>query len=134
PKHLEKALAIGLLRRLGDTTFEQPSPRLAAVAAELRDLGIPTDTALQTAAKLRRNAENVARDYVELFLEQVWRPFEDAGRPPDRWPEVRQALDRLRPLATESLTAMFGIVMSEAVEEAFGKELERSKRGSRKRK
>ncbi|MBA2505017.1 MAG: MerR family transcriptional regulator [Thermoleophilaceae bacterium] len=134
PKHLEKAIEIGLLRDLGDNTFEQPSPRLAAVGSELRDLGISTDTTLQTAAKLRRNAEHVARDYVRLFLEEVWRPFEEAGRPPEQWPQVREALDRLRPLAAESLAAMFGIVMNEAVDEAFGKELDRSKKPSRKRK
>jgi hypothetical protein len=80
---------------------------------------------------LQRHAQGVARTFVELFLEQVWKPFEEAGRPRERWPEVREALERLRPLAAESLLAVFQLTMSEAVENAFGRQLERMRRGSK---
>ena len=49
------------------------------------------------------------RAYVKLFIEHVWRPFERAGEPQAEWPRVRDALDRLRPLATESVSAAFGL-------------------------
>jgi hypothetical protein len=64
----------------------------------------------------------------------VWKPFDAEGRPPERWPEVRESLERLRPLAADVLLAVFGIVMNERVEEAFGRELDRTARsdGSRK--
>jgi hypothetical protein len=39
---------------------------------------------------------------------------------------VREALERLRPLASEAVLAAFQQAMTEAVEEAFGKELERT--------
>jgi hypothetical protein len=67
----------------------------------------------------------VARAYVRLFLEHVWRPFEEAGEPSEEWPRVREALERLRPLAGEALLAMFGLVMTEAVEGALERELAR---------
>jgi hypothetical protein len=38
---------------------------------------------------------------------------------------VQEALARLRPLAAESLVAMFGLRMTERVEEAVGREIER---------
>lgn len=38
---------------------------------------------------------------------------------------MREALERLRPLAGESLLAVFGIVMTDAVEHAFERELAR---------
>jgi hypothetical protein len=46
----------------------------------------------------------------------VWKPFEAEGRPEDRWPEISEALERLRPLAAESLHAMFGMTMDAATE------------------
>jgi DNA-binding transcriptional MerR regulator len=122
---LERAIAIGLLRPLGDGRLEERSPRLGRAGVELARLGIPTEHALAVLEALRRHAEGVAHTYVSLFLDEVWRPFVDAGRPPERWPAVMEALERLRPLATESLLAMFGLVMTDAVEEAVGEELRR---------
>jgi DNA-binding transcriptional MerR regulator len=123
PRLLAKAERLGLVRPLGDDKYEEPSPRLARASAELAALGVPPETALEVAARVRRHAEGVARAFVELFLDEVWKPFEQAGRPTERWPEVREALERLRPLAAESLLAIFQITMSEAVEDAFGREL-----------
>jgi hypothetical protein len=74
---------------------------------------------------MRKHSEAVARAYVRLFLDHVWRPFDEAGEPVDDWPRVREALERLRPLAGEALMAMFGIVMTEAVERALERELAR---------
>jgi hypothetical protein len=42
---------------------------------------------------------------------------------------VREALERLRPLASESLLAIFGLVMAETTEKAFGRALERDLAG-----
>jgi DNA-binding transcriptional MerR regulator len=122
---LDRAIAIGLLRPLGDGRLEERSPRLGRAGVELARLGIPTEHALEVLEALRRHAEGVAHTYVSLFLDEVWRPFVDAGRPAERWPAVMEALERLRPLATESLLAMFGLVMTDAVEEAVGEELRR---------
>lgn len=123
PELLERAVALGLLRLLGDGRVEERSPRLGRAGAELAALGIPTERALDVLESLRRHADGVARTYVDLFLEQVWRPFDAAGRPPERWPEVLDALERLRPLAAESLLAMFQLAMTDHVEEAVGAQL-----------
>jgi DNA-binding transcriptional MerR regulator len=125
PAALERAVELGFVRPLGDDRFELPSPRLARARRELAALGIPGETALDVLAELRRDAEGVAKAYVQLFLDQVWKPFDEAGRPQERWPEVRDALERLRPLATESLLAVFGLVMGEAIDRALGREIER---------
>jgi DNA-binding transcriptional MerR regulator len=123
PALLERAVSLGLLRPLGDGRVEERSPRLGRAGAELSSLGIPTERALDVLESLRRHADGVARTYVDLFLEQVWRPFDAAGRPPERWPEVLEALERLRPLAAESLLAMFQLAMTDHVEEAVGAQL-----------
>jgi DNA-binding transcriptional MerR regulator len=128
PALVRKAQRLGILRPLGQGRYEEMSPRISNAAAELAELGVPVEVALTVAEKLRRHADGVAREFVKLFLKQVWEPFVEAGQPDDQWPEVLAALERLRPLAGESLLGMFGLAMTDAVEKAFGRELERVQR------
>jgi DNA-binding transcriptional MerR regulator len=125
PKLLARAEELGLLRPLGSGRWEEVSPRLGRVSTELAQIGVPARQALEVAGRLRRHADRVAEDFVRLFLDTVWKPFEAAGRPEDRWPEVSDALERMRPLAVESLLAVFQIAMEDATEQAFGRQLAR---------
>ena len=129
-KLLERALELGIMRPLGDGRYEEVSPRLARVSAELAELGVSARQALEVAGSLRRHSDRVARAYMKLFIEAVWKPFEDEGRPEERWTEVSEALERLRPLAVESLVAVFGLAMDDATERTFGRQLERLPRGN----
>ena len=134
---LERAVKLGLMRPLGDGRFEERSPRLGRVAAELLQQGVPLERALDAVERLRRHADGAAKAYVRLFLEEIWKPFDDAGRPQEQWIEVQEALDRMRPLASEALLALFQIVMTERVDEAAANALERvadeRRKGGRKR-
>jgi DNA-binding transcriptional MerR regulator len=143
PEVLERAEKLGLIRPLGDDRIEIISPRLNRAGAELARLGVPPMQALDVATKMRRQAQAVARTFVELFLDAVWKPFDEAGRPEDQWPQVVEALESLRPLASEALLAVFQLVMTDVTEEAFGRVLKqeratgqggRSKRGRRRKK
>jgi hypothetical protein len=58
-------------------------------------------------------------------VNNVWQPFEEAGEPKEDWPRVRESLDRLRPLAGESLLAVFQLMMSEAIEQELTSPAER---------
>jgi DNA-binding transcriptional MerR regulator len=124
PELLERVLRLGVLRPLGEGRFEERSPRLARAGDELRRLGVPARRAVELLEELHAHADGVARAYVDLFLDEVWRPFDAAGRPRERWPEVEQALERLRPLAAETLLALFGLVMADRVDEAVERETE----------
>jgi hypothetical protein len=92
--------------------------------SELAEFGVSAREALDILARLRRHADGVATSFVRLFFDLVWKPFDDAGRPPERWAEVSDALERLRPLAAGSLMAVFQLAMDDAVETAVGRELE----------
>jgi len=127
PKLIAKAERLGLVISIAEDCFEVPSPTLLAAAERLVGLGVPLNTALEMMDKLKRNTDRIARTFVQIFLEFIWKPFDDAGRPESDWPQVRAALDQLRPLASEALTAVFGPTMTKAVEVAFGKELDRGR-------
>ena len=122
---LAKAERLGVLRALGEGRYEAPSPLLLRAAEEVTERGVPRSAGLAVVEKLKRHSEAVAQAFVELFLEGVWRPFEQAGLPEERWPEVVESIERLRPLASEALLAVFHQAMTREVEAAFGKHLER---------
>jgi DNA-binding transcriptional MerR regulator len=128
PEFVQRAEKLGLVRPLGDGRYEVASPRLQHASEELARLGVPLETALEVIANVKRHAVAVSRAYVDLFLEHVWEPFEQAGEPEERWGEIRETLDRLRPLATESLVSVFQIVMTREVERTLERELVRAGR------
>lgn len=119
-----RAEKLGIFRALPDGRIEVISPQLLRAAVELSELGVGAEGALMTAEKLRRHADGVARAFVDLFVKEVWQPFDRAGRPESDWPRMSEALERMRPLAASALLATFQIAMGEAVE----KESERTLR------
>ena len=130
PKALAQAQKLELVVPLGDGRFEAPSPALLRAAEEVMSHGVSLASALSVAAQIKRHCEAVSRAFVKLFLEEVLKPFEEAGTPEERWPEVMESIERLRPLASEAVLAVFQQTMSAQVQDAFGKELERrAKRG-----
>jgi DNA-binding transcriptional MerR regulator len=136
PALARRAERIGMVRRVGDDEWEIRSPRLERAGQALSELGIPLEDALTIATVLKRHAGAVANAYVELFVERIWRPFDDAGEPRADWPRVRESLDRLRPLAGESLLAVFQLMMREAIEQELEVMAERepTRRSGAKRK
>src|SRR3954466_290009 len=128
---MARAEKLGMFRELRDGKYEVLSPRRQRAGMELAELGVPPDVALDVAAQVRTHARRGARVFIELFMESVWKPFNEAGRPEEEWPKVREALERLRPLASEALLAIFQQVMSETVEEVTSREIQRELTGSR---
>jgi DNA-binding transcriptional MerR regulator len=116
PKLIRQAEKLGIFRTLPDGRIEVISPRLLRAAAELAELGIGPEGSIATAEKLRRHADGAARAFVQLFVKEVWEPFDQAGRPEQDWPKLSEALERMRPLAAGAVLAMFQIAMSEAIE------------------
>ena len=123
-KALAKAQRLGVLVPVGDGRFEAPSPALLRAAEEALQRGISLDAALSVLEKVRRSTQGSARAFVQLFLEQLWKPFEDDDRPDERWGEITESVERLRPLASEAVLALFKQAMADEVEDAFGKVLE----------
>jgi DNA-binding transcriptional MerR regulator len=125
PKLLARAEKLRLIVPLGGGRYEIPSPTLQRAGDELAKLGVPLERQLDIVEQVGKSSKYVSDTFVKLFLEQVWKPFDRAGQPEEDWPQVNEALERLRPLATETLVAVFQQRMTVAVERAFGRELEK---------
>jgi DNA-binding transcriptional MerR regulator len=114
---LQKAQELGLVRPLGRDRYEIASPILLRAGEELVQLGIPLSHALAVAERIRRSSRPIADAFIRLFLEDVIGPGDPTERSPEEWERVREALERLRPLATEAVRAGFQQTMSEAIDE-----------------
>lgn len=135
PSLIARAVRLGLLRDLGDGTFEETHPDLlTAGEAAMRVLQLSPDEALDVLAELRQHADGVAKVYVELFVERVWSPFVEAGAPSEQWTDMQRSVDELRDLATSALRQTFETVMAERVDEAVGRELAKDPGRSKGRK
>jgi DNA-binding transcriptional MerR regulator len=114
---VRRAIDLDIVRPLGDDRWEVPSPRLIEAGAALVELGIPVRVALDTVERLIGISQDVAQVFVDLFDEEVWNPFADEGHPAGRWREVREALERLRPIAGRTLLAIFQREMGVSIRE-----------------
>jgi len=122
-KALDKAEKMGVLRPIGDETWEVPSPTLLRAARELTELGIPLNHALAVGESITKHTTAIAREFVRLFVKDVLDPLREAGE--SDLAAAGEAVERLRPLASEAVVASFGQVMTQEVERQLERELAR---------
>ncbi|HEX8743686.1 MAG TPA: MerR family transcriptional regulator [Thermoleophilaceae bacterium] len=128
---VDRAVKLGLLAPVGEDMYEVPSPTLLAAAEEVVARGISLPNALDLVAVLQRHSRSVSEKLVKLFVDDVWRPFSDAGRPDEQWEEIAESMDRLRPIAAEALLAVFRRTLSDEVDATFSEIARRVAQGKR---
>ena len=131
PRNVERAVALGILLPLGDDKFEVPSPAMLRAAEEAVARGVTMRAALQVVERLQASTDSMARAFVRLFLDELWKPVRDSDEREARWPEVVEALERLRPVASETVLAMFRQSLSAEMQAAFERELARQAKRKR---
>jgi DNA-binding transcriptional MerR regulator len=119
PEVLAEAERLGVLVPVGDGRYRAPSPSLLAIAEEVVGRGISLRRALAVLEDIDRHCDSVSRSLVELFVHEIWKPFAQADMPAERWPEIEHAVERLGPVASEALMAIFQRRLSARIEGAF---------------
>jgi DNA-binding transcriptional MerR regulator len=119
PQVLAEAERLGVLVPIGEDRFQAPSPSLLAIAEEVVGRGIALRSALSVLEDVDRHCDSVSRTLVELFVHEVWKPFAQADMPAERWPEIERAVERLGPVASEALMAIFQRRLRTQLEDAF---------------
>lgn len=133
PALLRRAVKAGLLREVGDDQYEDMNPRLTEAGRACVQLGIPLDKMLTVTDQLRRHADAVAKIYVQLFLDEVWKPFDSSGRPDEQWPDVHASMAQLRTVSGDALLALLDVSVSERLDITFGRDITRNVRAAAKR-
>jgi DNA-binding transcriptional MerR regulator len=116
PDLMARAERLRLIRPLGDSRYEIPSPTLLRAGEELVSLGIPIEHALDVAEKIDRHSRSIAEAFVQLFLDDVVGAAPPVVTSGEDWERLEDALERLRPLATQAVRAGFQQTMARVVE------------------
>jgi DNA-binding transcriptional MerR regulator len=125
-----RAEAMGLLRALDGDRWEAPAPRLLEAGAQLVELGVEVDAALAVVERLLASASAVASSFLELFVTEILHPRAPTEPGDDARGEadgdgaatLRDAVERLRPIASEAVLAAFQLRMDELVSRTIGPE------------
>ncbi|MBJ7353232.1 MAG: MerR family transcriptional regulator [Thermoleophilaceae bacterium] len=122
---IKQGIDLGFVIPLGDDRYEVLSPTLLRAGISALELGVPVDTLFDVFKKVNEHTRAIAEVFTKMVDTGVVRPQEKAGLPPESFPKVVEAIEGLRPLATETVMASFRVNMDTAAEEAFGKILQR---------
>ncbi len=114
-----KAVKLGVIVPLGGDRYEVPSPALLRAGDVLTEMGVPLDRVLGLLEHISRSTDSVAEQFVRLFMQQFW------SGPEADYAEVSDAVERLRPIATDAVVALFHQRMSRRTEKAFSRAIER---------
>ena len=125
PLLLRRAVKLDLITPVGPASFEVSSPRLLEIAGEMTERGVPVSALLDVVEVMARSSSYVAEAFAKLFVTWVWQPFEEKGRPEEEWAQVLESIERMRPVASQALEAVFQMTMTKTVEDEFGRELQR---------
>jgi len=123
---IRRSIALGVIQPLDDERYVVPQPTLLRAAEDLREVGIPVEKLLDVLDRVSGHSEAVAKVFVDLFFENVWRPFSETDRDAEQWRRMRESLERLRPLASRVLQTVFASAMSATVETTAEHELDPS--------
>ena len=110
-----------MLSPLGDGTFEVKSPALLAAAEQVVKRGVKLSHALELIASVERHSRALSKEFIDLFMDDVFGPFASE----QRWDELAEAIQDARPLAGQALIAVFRRTMDEEIGALFD-ELERA--------
>lgn len=132
PNLVKRAQKMGLLTEIGEAQYEETSPRLMAAAQAMTEMGIPMTRSLDVVEQLRQHADGIAKIYVDLFLGEVWQPFDNEGRPDDQWPRLYEVIGNLRRVSGDAMLAVLELAVAERLDVTFGRDIVRNVRTSSK--
>lgn len=114
----QRALALKILVADDGGSFVAPNPALLEAGAELFAHGVPMDAVLDAAAEIGAATDHLASVFVALFNDHVWRPFVEAGMPPEELPRITEFLARDRAVAAAVVGPALALAMQRRKNEA----------------
>jgi DNA-binding transcriptional MerR regulator len=115
---LARALEMGMLVQDGEE-FVAANPVMVEIGAELTAMGLPLDATLDVAAAILSTTDALAEQFVAMFLEHIWAPFEQAGEPDAEWPAMSERIQRQRPLAVKAVASSIAAAVDKHVDAAI---------------
>jgi DNA-binding transcriptional MerR regulator len=125
PEALRQLVRLGVARPVDGGKVELLTPQAFRGAEVLSEHGVSADELVDGLTEALKHVEAVARICLRMFMDHVWRPFEQAGQPEDGLEPVLEAIEQLRPLVTSGVSSLFQMAMNDVIEHQIGSELRR---------
>jgi DNA-binding transcriptional MerR regulator len=122
---LAETLSAPYREELSVTAEERTHERIAEIASSLQDLGVSVDQFLDATTDIRKHLDSVAEVFEEAWLATIWEPFVAAGMPESELPAIQAAAATVKPLALETVIALFKSAMDARIESGIERELAR---------
>jgi DNA-binding transcriptional MerR regulator len=126
---VDRLVEIGLVERVGDGMLRVLDPALLTAGLQVVALGVPPDALIDAQTRVNALVREIARTYVQMFLDSGQQAFLDAGAPPEQLRRVQETVARLQPAAAQALLAAFRTEMAAAVEQTIEAVLSRLAEG-----
>ena len=107
--------ALGIALRTKRGRFQVAVSQLS-VGLGLLDLGFPTEAAVAAADVFADHGRQIAKELHDLFRTSVWPAYKESGAPPE---QLREVVERLKPLSIASLVQAYEAAMDEAKREGI---------------
>ena len=112
---VDQLIELGLLRRGDDGRLTVLDPALLTAGLQVVELGVPPEELIAAQARVNEHVREIARTYVQMFVDTGWRAFLEAGAPPEQFEQVQATVARLQPVAAQAVLAAFRTEMATAV-------------------
>jgi DNA-binding transcriptional MerR regulator len=120
---VDRLVGIGVVRRRDDGGLTVLDPALLTAGLQVVGLGVPPDQLIAAQEVVNEHVREIARTYVQMFVDTGWRSFLEAGAPAEEFERMQATVARLQPVAAQALLAAFRIEMAAAVESAVARAL-----------
>jgi DNA-binding transcriptional MerR regulator len=115
---VDQLIELGLLQRRDDGRLTVLDPALLTAGLQVVGLGVPPEQLIAAQSVVNGHVREIARTYVQMFVDTSWRAFLEAGAPAEELERVQATVARLQPVAAQALLAAFRTEMASAVESA----------------
>jgi len=114
---LETLEAMGVIAARPDGAYDVQTATFS-VAVGLLDLGFPVEAARIAQQVYTEHGRAVAHELYDVFRKIAWPAYQEAGLSPD---QVREVVERLKPLSIASLVTAFEVGMDETRRERISR-------------
>ncbi|RBY96035.1 MerR family transcriptional regulator [Blastococcus sp. TF02-8] len=118
PEVVDQLIDLGLVERLDDGRLRILDPALLMAGLQVVELGVPPAALIAAQARVNEHVREIARTYVQMFVDTGWADFVAAGAPRERLDEILATVTRLQPVAAQAMLAAFRSEMATEVEVA----------------
>jgi DNA-binding transcriptional MerR regulator len=125
PAVVDSLVELGLVERLDDAHLRVLDPALLTAGIQVLGLGVPVTALVAAQMKVTEHVREIARTYVQMFVDTRWQAWVDAGAPRDQIEEIQATVARLQPVAAQALLAAFRTEMAGTVQDAVAAALSR---------